>query len=392
MTSRLKGVHRPNFALLISILILILVGTVLISSASVVLSKQNAGDPNFYFKKHLISLVLGAVLFYISYRIDYSFWKKMAGPMVIVAIILMIAVFIPGIGFKHNGAQRWINLGFMNFAPSEIFKLSLIVYLSAWFDKKGSEVKRFLSSTLPFLMILGIAATLIMAQRDLGTMMVTSVSSAIIFFVAGASMPHVFLMGAVGLGSIATLIATSKYRMARLMIFLNPSLDPNNSGYQINQAMLAIGTGGIFGLGFGQSRQKFNYLPEAASDSIFAVTVEELGFIRGSLIVLLFVNLAIQGYRVAQKAPDVFSRLLATGITTWIAAQAFLNISAMLSIVPLTGVPLPFISMGSTSTVMLMFAVGILLNISKHTQGESRESRSLRGRNWWSYITGFSRH
>jgi cell division protein FtsW len=335
---------------------------------------------------------MGLPLFFFGYRVDYSFWKKVAPLMILGAIILMVAVFIPGLGFSHGGARRWIDLGFINFAPAEIFKLSLIVYLAAWFDKKGGDIKGFFSSTLPFFFILLLSAGLIMAQPDLGTMMVVAFTSGAIYFVAGANFFHVLLMGGGGIAAVMTLILTSNYRTQRLMIFLNPGNDTGGHGYQINQALLAIGSGGLFGLGFGHSRQKFNYLPEAASDSIFAITAEELGFFRTSFVVLLFLVIAYQGYKVSQKAPDVFSRLLAIGITTWIAVQGLLNISAMLSIIPLTGIPLPFISMGSTSTVVLMLASGILLNISRHTEGENRESRSLRGRNWWTYITGYSRN
>jgi cell division protein FtsW len=199
-------------------------------------------------------------------------------------------------------------------------------------------------------------------------------------------------MAGLGIAGVAGLILTSSYRMSRLMIFLNPGSDPSGKGYQINQALLAIGTGGLFGLGFGQSRQKFNYLPEAATDSIFAVTAEELGMLGAVFLLVAYIVFAIQGYRVAEKAPDNFARLTAMGITSWVVVQALINISAMTSIIPLTGVPLPFISYGSSSTWMLMLASGILLNISKHTQGETRESRSLRRRNWWSYFTGFSRN
>jgi cell division protein FtsW len=374
--------------LLFSILALLGIGTVLISSASVVLSKQVAGNANFYFQHHVQSLLGGAVLMFLGYKLDYSFWRKMAPLMMAVSLILLVLVFIPGIGFHHGGANRWIVVGPLNFAPTEIFKLSIILYLAAWFEKRGSEIKSFLKSTLPFMVILIVAVGLIMAQPDLGTMSVVAITSGAMFFVAGASMSHIIAMIGLGITGFLGLIFTSSYRMSRLMIFLDPSSDPANKGYQINQALLAIGTGGFWGLGFGQSRQKFNYLPEASTDSIFAVTAEELGFVRASLLVIAFLVFGYQGYRVSEKAPDMFSRLTAVGITTWIVSQAMINVAAMLSIIPLTGVPLPFISYGSSSTWMLMLASGILLNISKHTQGETRESRSLRRRHWWAYFAG----
>jgi len=388
---RRSSLHRPDFALLLGILALVLLGTVLISSASVVMSKQVAKDPNFYIERHLLNLIGGFVLMFIGYRLDYAFWRKIAPYMIALGLFLVLLVFIPGIGFEHGGARRWILFPFQ-FSPTEFFKLSLIIYLAAWFEKKGSHVKNLWKTTVPFWCVLILSVGLIIMQPDMGTMMVIASVASVMYFVAGASLSHIMAMVAMGIAGIIALIKFEPYRMARFTIFLNPTADQSGAGYQINQALLAIGTGGIFGLGFGQSRQKFNYLPEASTDSIFAVTAEELGFFRCTLIIALYIFVAIQGYKVAQKAPDAFSRLLAVGITTWIVVQSFINISAMMSLIPLTGVPLPFISYGSSSTLMLMFASGILLNISRHTQGETRENRSFRRRNWWSYLTNAGSH
>jgi cell division protein FtsW len=384
--------HRPDLALLISIIVLILIGTVLISSAAVVVSQQLTGNPNTQFIKHLWALAIGAVFFGIAYKIDYTFWRKAAPYMIIAALIGIILIFVPGIGFSSGGATRAIHFGSFNFSPTEFYKLALIIYLAAWLEKRGKNVRSFLYSAVPFFFIVGLSIFLIIMQPDMGTTMVVTATAFVMYVVAGASISHIVAMIAMGIAGIIFLIKTEPYRMSRFMIFLNPTSDQSGAGYQINQALLAIGTGGLFGLGFGQSRQKFNYLPEAASDSIFAVTAEELGFFRSALIVGAYLILVFQGYRVAQKAPDAFSRLLAVGITTWIGAQALINISAMLSIIPLTGVPLPFISMGSSSTVMLMLASGILLNISRHTQGETRENRSYWRRNWWTYFTHLGRN
>lgn len=383
--------HRPNYALVTSILILVVVGSILISSASIVLSKQATGNPNAYFYKHLLYLALGAGAFFAGFKIDYNFWKKWAPWIMVGALALMVAVFIPGIGVKINGARRWIG-GPLQFAPAEVFKMSLIIYLAAWLEKLGEGVKSFKSSTLPFLVILLLSAGLIIMQPDMGTMLIVSFVASVMYLVAGASLWHLGMLAGAGVLGVIGLIIFEPYRMARFTIFLNPSADTGGAGYQINQALLAIGTGGLFGLGFGQSRQKFNYLPEAATDSIFAVTAEELGFFRSALIVLAFLVIAYNGFKVAEKAPDKFSQLLATGITSWIVFQALLNIAAMLSLVPLTGVPLPFVSMGSSSTIMLLFASGLLINISQFTTGETRESRSKWRRNWWTYLTGLGRN
>ncbi|MDD3481276.1 MAG: putative lipid II flippase FtsW [Patescibacteria group bacterium] len=387
MSVRGQRKHRPNFLLFASLIALILLGAILISSASVVLSNQVSGDPNFYFKEHLYALGAGFVLMFAGYKIDYSFWKKIAPILILAAVILLVLVFVPGIGYEHGGARRWIAWPFF-FSPTEPFKLALIIYLAAWFAKRGSNVKKFFYSTLPFLVIIAITGALILFQPDMGTFMITAAIAGVMYFVAGANMSHVVAMVGAAIAGIIFLIKTAPYRMERFMIFLDPGADQGGAGYQINQALLAIGTGGLFGLGFGQSRQKFNYLPEASSDSIFAVAAEELGFLGASLVLLLFLVVAAVGYKVAKKAPDAFSRLLAVGITTWISLQAIVNIFAMLSLIPLTGVPLPFISTGSSSTLVLMLASGILLNISKHTEGETRESALRRRGNWWSYLTG----
>jgi cell division protein FtsW len=381
--------HRPSFLLLVCIFALIAIGTVLISSASVVQSQQVTGDPNFYLKQHLMALVGGIVLMIFGYVVDYGFWRRVAPFLMVISIIFLILVYVPGIGFEHGGARRWIQWPFF-FSPTEVYKLSLIIYLAAWFEKRQAHVKKFLYSTLPFLVVIGITAALIIFQPDMGTFMVIASVAGIMYFVAGASISHVVAMIGMGIVGVFALIKTAPYRMERFMVFLNPSADQSDAGYQINQALMAVGTGGLFGLGFGQSRQKFNYLPEADSDSIYAVAAEELGFLRVALIFLLFFVIAKEGFRVAKKAPDVFSRLMAVGITSWIVIQAVLNIFANISLVPLTGIPLPFISKGSTSTLVLMLASGILLNISKHTEGETRENRLRRRGNWWSYFTGSS--
>lgn len=384
--------HRPNLGLLVSLVALLLIGTAIMSSATVVASQEAAGDPNVFFREHLLAIAIGIPLAFIGYTIDYKFWRKIAPLAVIGMIVLLVLVLIPGVGMYHGGARRWIELPFITFAPTEFYKLALILYLAAWFEKRQSEVKSFWYSTFPFLVILGITAILIMLQPDTGTFVTVAAISTVMYFVAGASWSHIIALIGLGLAGFIFLLKTAAYRMERFMIFLNPNADTSDAGYQINQALLAIGTGGLFGLGFGHSRQKFNYLPEASTDSIFAIVAEEMGFFLSAGIVLLYIFIAIQGYKVAQRAPDAFSRLIAIGITTWIIAQATINIFATMSLIPLTGVPLPFMSKGSTSTLALMLASSILLHISKHTEGETRESRLRRRGNWRSYFTGSSRN
>lgn len=385
--------HRPNYIILLSVLALIFFGSVMISSASIVMSKQISGNPFYYFRQHLWALLLGGVLMLIGYRVDYKFWRKISFVAIFVSLLLLILIFVPGIGASHGTfAKRWIDIGPINFAPTEIFKLSLIFYLSTWFDKRGKDMGKFWYTTFPFWFFLSIPLILIYRQPDTGTLITVALIAGVMYFIAGAKISHIVAMLIIGVLGLVYMIVNEPYRAQRLMIFLNPSLDQADWGYQINQALLAIGSGGFWGLGYGQSRQKFNYLPEAASDSIFAVISEELGFWGAMSLVVCYMLLAYQGYRVAEKAPDNFSKLLAVGITTWIVGQAMINIAALLSLIPLTGIPLPFISLGSSSTVMLMLASGILLNISTHTEGGTRESRSFRRRHWWSYFTGASRY
>ena len=364
--------YRPDYTLAFLVFLLVLIGVVVVFSASVVMSYQTTGNPNFYFTRQLMSVALGTGAFFVTSRIHYSFWKKIAPIALALNIILLILVFVPGIGFSSGGAARWIKLGGFVIQPTETLKLTLVIFFAYFFSALGKDVKGLLTGFVPFLVILGLIAGLVMKQPDMGTFTIAASIGVTMFFVAGARLHHVaslFGMGAVG---FFLLIKAAPYRMARFMVFLNPSADTEGSGYQINQALLAIGTGGLLGLGFGKSRQKYQYLPEAATDSIFAIMSEELGFIKVAIIIGIFAFLIYKGYRLASQAPDDFSRLLVVGVTTWIAAQTFINISAMMSLLPLTGVPLPFISYGGSSIMFLLAAFGILINISKYRKEDKK--------------------
>ena len=309
------------------------------------------------------------IAMYVMQKIDYRFWKKMAVPIFFLSIVFLILVFVPGIGSKIYGASRWIQLGPFSFQPSEMAKLSIILYLAAWLESRGAQkIKDFNEGLLPFLGIMGLIAFLIMKQPDTGTLGVIVLTSFAIFFISGAKISHLVSMGVGGFAFLALMVKLEPYRMNRILAFRNPDIDPQGIGYQIKQALIAVGSGGILGAGIGHSRQKYNYLPEPVGDSIFAIIGEEVGMIGATIIVLLFVVLAIKGLRIAKNAPDNFGRLVATGIVSWIIFQAFINISANIALIPLTGIPLPFISYGGTSLVFLMSAVGILMNISKQSK------------------------
>ena len=355
--------------LLSTVFILLAFGLIMISSAGVVYSQTRFGDGYYFFRHQLLFGVLpGLVAMYAFQKIDYHYWKKISVPFFFISVVFLILVFVPGVGSKVYGASRWIQLGPFSFQPSEMAKLSIIIYLAAWLEGRGlKKITDMHEGLLPFLGIMSLLGFLIMKQPDTGTLGVIIFSSFAIFFVAGARIKHIAALGFLGAMSLWILIKIEPYRFNRILTFLNPAADPQGIGYQISQALLAVGSGGILGLGLGHSRQKFNYLPEPVGDSIFAIISEELGLIGATLLVILFIAFAMRGLRIAKNAPDLFGKLLAVGIVTWVIFQAFINISANIALVPLTGIPLPFISYGGTSIIFLMAAVGILLNISKQT-------------------------
>ncbi len=356
---------KPDYLFAIVIFLLILFGIIMISSSSIVISMEHTGKNYTYVLRQIESLFFGLIAMFAAYSIDYRFWKKNSLWMLIVTLLLLILVFIPGIGKSAGGAHRWIGIGNQWFQPSELIKLTFIIYLAAWLDNMGEKVKSFWQGFIPFAVLIGIIGALIMLQPDLGTFTVILLSAITVFFVSGADLTHM----AIGAGGMAALlfllIKISPYRQQRLLVFLNPSVDAQGAAYHINQALLAIGAGGWWGLGFGQSRQKYLYLPEAHTDSIFAIIAEELGFVRSGIVVIAYLFIAYLGLRIARNAPDNFSRLLSIGITSWIFFQAFINIGAMINVLPFTGVPLPFVSYGGSSLIVLLAGVGLMLNISK---------------------------
>jgi cell division protein FtsW len=357
---------KPDQILTTTIFALLVFGLVMLSSAGVAISQLRFGDPYYFFKHQLFfGVIPGLVLMYFAQKIDYHFWKKFAFPFFALNLIFLILVFIPGLGLNFQGASRWIRLGPFSFQPSEMLKLSIILYLAAWLESKREKGADFFEGFLPFLAIVGTVGFLIIKQPDMGTLGSIVLISMAVYFMSGAKWKHLAAM--LGLGALAflALVKFESYRMSRLMVFLHPEMDPRGIGYQINQALLAIGSGGIFGLGLGHSRQKFNYLPEPVGDSIFAIIAEELGMIGAAALVVLFIVFAMRGLKIAKNAPDIFGRLVAVGITSWVIFQALMNIAAISGLIPLTGVTLPFISYGGTSLVFLMTGVGILLNISK---------------------------
>lgn len=358
----------------IDLVLLLIAGTILafglltLLSASSVLSFQRFGNNYYYFLRQLFfGVVPGLILMYLFSRIDYHVWQKYAPFMVLVGIGLLVAVLIPGIGFKVGNARRWINFGAFLFQPAEFVKLAVVFYLASWYDKRQQHAHDLYYGFLPTLAIVSLVSGLIILQPDMGTMISLVCISAVMFFIGGVKLRYLAGTAGVGLLVMWILIKAESYRLQRIMAFMNPQSDSKGIAYQINQALLAIGSGGFWGNGFGQSRQKYNYLPEPIGDSIFAVMSEELGFLRVTLVLGLFLALAFRGFRVALKAPDTFGRLVAGGITSWLVFQAMINIGGISAIIPLTGIPLPFISYGSTALAINLASLGVLLNISRYT-------------------------
>ncbi|MHB8871175.1 MAG: putative lipid II flippase FtsW [Candidatus Doudnabacteria bacterium] len=357
-----------DYKLTAVVLILLGIGLVILYSASTVLSFSKFGNNTHYFFNQLTQGVLiGLICMYVFSKIDYHIWQKLAPLLVFLSIVLLALVLVPGLGFKVGNARRWLDFGPLFFQPAEIAKLALIFYIASWIDKRREEINDFYYGIIPTLIIIGAIAGLIILQPDIGTMLVVTVTAFVMLFVGGSKIKHLIWILVAGLVAMGILIKLEPYRLQRLTTFLNPGIDPQGVGYQINQAMVAIGSGGFFGRGYTESRQKYNYLPEVMGDSIFAVTVEELGFLRSGLIIGLFLVLAFRGLRIANTAPDIFGKMLAVGIISWISFQALINIGAIIGVLPLTGIPLPFVSFGSSALVVLLSAVGILLNISKHS-------------------------
>lgn len=361
-----KTKNSINFGLLLLVLALVAYGLVALHSASTVESFKNFGNTYYYIKHQLIYGVgIGLAALYIGAKVDYHVWQKYLPWLIFGSLGLLAMVKLSSLGLSANGAERWLVLGPFTFQPSELAKLVIIFYLASWVDKKRADLNNFYFGLLPSLCIITLYALLILWQPDFGTMLVLLTVSGAMLFVAGINWKYFFWSSTALVLSLYALVKFEPYRAKRITTFFNPSFDPQGIGYHINQAFLAIGAGGLFGYGYGLSRQKHNYLPEVMTDSILAVTAEELGFVRVLIILLLFLYLAHKGYSIAKSAPDLFGKMVAYGITSWLAFQALINIGAMVNLFPLTGIPLPFFSYGSSALIMNLFAVGILLNISK---------------------------
>lgn len=337
-----------------------------VSASLGILAKSESKFYGVLFNQIILGLVGGFLGMWLSMRIPYLFWRKHAFYIFVGALVLTLLVFVPGLGFAHGGAQRWISIGPVSFQPAEILKLAFVVYFATWLAWTHKKVEDMKFKILPLVVMLGIVAVILLKQPDTKSLILITCAACGMLFVSGVSWKKIAIIVGSGIIGIVALALIRPYVMERIQTFINPSSDPRGSSYQLQQSLIAIGSGGVFGRGLGQSVQKFSYLPEPQGDSVFAVIGEEWGFVGSAIIVVLYVFLAVRGFKIAMLAQDNFGRFLVVGLTTLLVAQSFLNIASLVGLFPLTGVPLVFISHGGTSLAIALIAVGIILNVSRY--------------------------
>jgi cell division protein FtsW len=382
--------HEADHWLLVTVAALVVFGTVMIFSASFAINLPRGGGAYYYLQKQLLWVALGAAACLATARVDYHAWRRYSVVALAGALALLVGVIaLPGAGVEAGGARRWLDLGPLpQFQPSELAKMALVLYMADWLARKGPRLRSWVTGVLPFAALLGVLIFLVMLEPDLGTSALLAIVGITMFLVAGADLRQFVLFVGSGAAAFVGLALAAPYRRDRLSLFMKSEAELRTlaSGWQLVQARLAIGSGGIAGLGLGASRQKYAWLPAAHTDAIFAVIGEELGLIGCACVLALFLLLAVRGYRVAFNAPDPFGVLLATGIVSWIVFQALINIGGITTTIPFTGVPLPFISFGGTSLIVDLAAVGILANVSRQTveergaRGEGRRATGAGGR------------
>ncbi|MFA6338891.1 MAG: putative peptidoglycan glycosyltransferase FtsW [Candidatus Paceibacterota bacterium] len=364
--STIKPVDKP---FLISTIVLVVVGLLIFISASMGLWARGESGPDFFmvaFKQIFFGVFLGLVAMTINSRIDYKFWKKNAFWIFFFAILINLLVFVPHIGLLSGGARRWIIIGNFTLQPSEILKIGFIIYFASWLSGVKNNLNLFRFGLLPFVVILGIVGLILLNQPDTATFFIIFASGLAMYLISGAKWRDIFILFLISAIGLFILASMRPYLMDRLTTYINPSSDPLHSGYQIQQSLIAIGSGGTFGRGFGQSVQKFNYLPEPIGDSIFAVAAEEFGFVGSVLLISLYIFFALRGLKIANDSSDEFGRLVTVGIVILIISESFINIGSMLGVLPLSGIPLFFVSHGGTALLFVLFSVGIVLNVSRH--------------------------
>lgn len=355
----------PDFIIFFSIITLLGLGIVMVFSASAVSAYVHFNDSYYFLKRQLLWAAMGLTVMILFMQIDYRIWRKWAKPIFGITMVLLVLVLVPGIGKVVNGARRWIDFQIFALQPSEIAKLAMVLYMGDALTRQQDRIINFTKGMLPHLIILVIVFALILKEPDLGTALTIGGTVFLMFFASGARLSHLGSLIGLGVCGVVTAIMVEPYRMRRITAFMDPWQDPLDTGYHIIQSLYALGSGGLFGLGLGRSREKFLYLPEPHTDFIFAVLGEELGFIGTVIVIALFFLFAWRGYKIAISAPDAFGSVLAAGLTTMISLQAMMNIAVVTASMPVTGIPLPFISYGGSALLFTIAGVGVLLNISR---------------------------
>ncbi len=363
---RSNSIDRP---FLFTLLGIVAFGLLVLLSASSPTGAQKFNDAWYFFKHQLLfGLLPGTILFFILSRVDYRKLRPLAGAGLLVSLILLIMVFLPGLGLKFGGSERWVHLGPIAFQPSEFVKVTFILYVAAWLAGREKQSKTIDEGLFPFIIAIAMVGGLLVLQPNTGSMSVIVGSAVLMYLVSGAPWGWFGVIGAGSLAAVWLLIKITPYRAARFMTFLHPELDPKGVGYHINQAYLAIGSGGLFGVGYGLSRQKYLYLPEVSGDSIFAVMAEEFGFFVVVAFIAALGYLVSRIFAIAKNAPDLFGKYLATGIGCWVAIQSIFNVASMVGLMPITGVTLPFVSYGSSAFIALAIGMGLVASVSRHSR------------------------
>lgn len=375
MKSKLRK-HEPDFYILISTIMLVFIGVIMVYSASSPKALQEFGDPLHFFKRQLAWAVLGLFAMIIIMNIDYHIWKKHATAIYIFTIILGLLIFTP-LGIELKGARRWINIGFTTFMPSDAIKLGSIIFYAAFLENKKDKVSKLIDGLVPAFLLIGLSTGLVYLQKDLSTSITVAGTMLSMYFIAG--MPYYVLIISAGLAAILFKVAVysegNEYRLERIKSFRDPFADKLGDGYQIVQSLYALGSGGLFGVGLGKSKQKFFYIPEAYNDFIFSIIGEELGLVGTTFILSLYAIIIFRAFHVARNSNDKFALFVASGIGSLIAIQALMNIAVVTSSIPPTGINLPFVSSGGTSLIFYLVSIGILLNISRYTKtGRSKKN------------------
>jgi len=345
--------------------VLICIGIVMIYSASSIYAWEKYQDSFFFLKRHLSFFLIGAVLTFFVMTVDYRKFRKYAKPFVLISFLLLVLVLIPGLGREISGARRWFRFKFISFQPSELATMAVIIYVADFIARKGEGMRQFFKGFLPPVCVLGICSLLVLAQPDLGTTVALGAVVFIMLFVSGTRVSYLVGIVLASLPALYLLIFNVPYRRMRVLAFLNPWLDPKGSGFQIIQSQISLGSGGIFGVGLGHSRQKLFYLPAAHTDFIFSIIGEELGLLGTLGIILLFLIFMREGIKIIRYASDKFGYFLALGLVLIISLKAIINIGVSCGLLPTKGLPLPFISYGGSSFIFDMVSVGILVNIAR---------------------------